>query len=250
VKSAANKYQLPALLLNKLINLKYKGTTEMGIINGTDFNDNNTVNNGKLRPSLVGTNKGDSIYGKRGNDILSGLDGNDNLYGGHHEDILYGGYGNDLVAGELGYDTLYGQQGNDILHGGYNNDILYGGSGDDVLVGWGGMGDEYDTLTGNGGADRFVLGNQLLGVFYKLDDQSNTDYYATITDFKKKDGDKVQVVGNQSNYELEKDINLVGGSAKDTLIYFKYNSGARNLIGVLPDTTNISFSDFTFKSWG
>jgi Ca2+-binding RTX toxin-like protein len=231
-----------SLLLNKSINLKYKGTTEMAIIKGTGFNDNNTVNgDGKLHKSLVGTDQADSIYGKAGNDILFGLDGNDNLYGGNHEDILYGGYGNDLVAGELGYDTLYGQQGDDILHGGYNDDILYGGSGNDFLVGWGGMADEEDTLTGNGGADTFVLGNQLLGVFYKLDDQSNTDYYATIT---------VQVVGNQSNYELEKDINLVGGSAKDTLIYFQYNSGARNLIGVLPDTTNISFSDFTFKSWG
>jgi Ca2+-binding RTX toxin-like protein len=268
VKSAANKYQLPALLLNKLINLKYKGTTEMATIKGTQFNDNNTVNGGKLRPSLVGANEADSIYGYAGNDILSGLDGNDNLYGGHGGDILsggygedyldggnrrdklFGGYGNDVLAGDLDNDTLYGQQGNDILHGGYNNDILYGGSGNDVLVGWRGTGNEEDTLTGNGGADRFVLGDQLRGVFYTLDDESVWSYYARITDFKKKDGDKVQVVGNQSNYVLEKDINLVGGSAKDTLIYFKSNLGNTNLIGVVQDTTNISFSDFTFKIWG
>jgi Ca2+-binding RTX toxin-like protein len=245
VKRAANKYQLPALLLNKSINLKYKGTTEMATINGTDFNDN-----GIDKKKLFGTDKGDSIYGKRGNDILSGLDGNDNLYGGHHEDLLYGGYGKDLLSGQLGYDTLYGEQGNDILHGGYHNDILDGGSGNDVLVGWGGMGNEYDTLTGGADADRFVLGNQLLGVFYKLDDKSNTDYYATITDFKKKDGDKVEVMGNQSNYALEKGLNKLGGSAKDTRIYFTHSSGARNLIAVVQDTTNISFSDFTFKSWG
>jgi Ca2+-binding RTX toxin-like protein len=58
VKSAANKYQLPALLLNKSINLKYKGTTEMANINGTQFNDNNTVNgDNKFHKSLVGTDR-------------------------------------------------------------------------------------------------------------------------------------------------------------------------------------------------
>lgn len=228
-------------------------------IEGTNLNDN-----GIDKPKLLGTNEADSIYGKAGDDYLSGFDGNDYLYGGHGKDTLYGGdgsdnlfgengqdklfggYGNDVVAGELGNDTLYGQQGNDILHGGYDDDLLYGGSGNDFLVGWGGMGDEYDTLTGNGGADTFVLGDKLRGVFYRLDDLSNTSYYATITDFKRTDGDKIQVLGNQSNYILEKDINLVGGSAKDTLIYFKNNSGI-NLIGVLQDTTNISFSDFTFQ---
>ena len=49
-------------------------------INGTQFDDNNTNNNGQFRPSLVGTNQADSIYAQAGNDILSGLGGNDDLW--------------------------------------------------------------------------------------------------------------------------------------------------------------------------
>jgi Ca2+-binding RTX toxin-like protein len=64
-------------------------------IKGTQFNDNDTNNNGQFRPSLVGTNQADRINGFAGNDILSGLGGNDYLNGGIGNDQLYGGIGND-----------------------------------------------------------------------------------------------------------------------------------------------------------
>lgn len=215
----------------------------MAIIKGTEFNDN-----GIDKSKLVGTNQADYIYGKAGDDYLYGGYDNDNLFGEKGRDKLFGGYHNDVLGGDLGNDTLYGDQGNDILHGGYDSDFLNGGSGNDVLVGWGGMEGENDVLTGNGGADTFVLGNQPLGVFYRFDFQSNTSYYATITDFKRTDGDKIQVWGKQSNYILDQDTNYVGGSGKDTAIYFQ-NDVEIDLIGVVQDTTNISFSDFTFLGW-
>ena len=45
-------------------NVEQQGATEMATTNGTNFNDN-----GIDEPKLVGTNKGDSIYGYAGNDI-------------------------------------------------------------------------------------------------------------------------------------------------------------------------------------
>jgi Ca2+-binding RTX toxin-like protein len=182
VKSAANKYQLPALLLNKSINLKYKGTTEMATIKGTPFNDNNTVNgDNKFHKSLVGTDQqfeqgpngpvltlgddkiyglegNDIIYGRGGNDLLSGGSGDDNIYGGdgsnggnnlNNDDSLYGGSGNDNLHGETGNDTLYGGSNNDKLYGDAGSDILYGGSGKDIL--YGGTGN--DQLFGESGND-------------------------------------------------------------------------------------------------
>ena len=56
----------------------------MPIINGSNFNDNNTVNGFPLafRPALVGTNVNDTIRGFNGNDIILGLAGNDWIDGG------------------------------------------------------------------------------------------------------------------------------------------------------------------------
>ncbi|MEG3977239.1 hypothetical protein QT970_21840 [Microcoleus sp. herbarium8] len=80
------------------------------VINGTDYDDNNTVNgNGQFHKSLVGQNwtinnqgqiqlSNDTIYGNKGDDILSGLDGDDILYGGYGSDKLDGGTGNRPLA--------------------------------------------------------------------------------------------------------------------------------------------------------
>ena len=54
----------------------------MAIINGTQFNDNNTFNGGAFRFGLIGTPDSDIINGLAGNDILDGGDGDDQLKGG------------------------------------------------------------------------------------------------------------------------------------------------------------------------
>lgn len=68
----------------------------------------------------------------------------------------------DCIDGLAGNDTLNGLAGNDKLVGGDGTDVLNGGIGDDELTGVGsgnGLG-ELDTLTGGGGKDTFVLGQQ------------------------------------------------------------------------------------------
>ena len=71
----------------------------MAIINGSNFNDNNTFNGFPFifRPALIGTNGNDTIRGFGGNDIIFGLGGNE---------WSDGGAGNDQMNGGSGFDTL------------------------------------------------------------------------------------------------------------------------------------------------
>lgn len=194
-----------------------------------------------------------TLIGGAGNDDLSGY-GNDILIGGVGDDrllgvddaILIGGAGNDTIDGD-GDVILRGGAGNDWLRGGKGSDdsTLIGGVGDDTL--WdstgnnylaGGMGNDLlwssignDTLTGGTGADIFQLSSF-----------SQSNEYATITDFRRAQGDKIQVSGSASNYYLDKSQNLSGQLALDTAIYY-----SNTLIAVLQDTIIASLSsDFIF----
>lgn len=159
----------------------------MAFINGTPFNDNNTVNGDPsiFRPQINGTNLDDTINGLAGNDILLGNGGNDTLTGGLGNDTINGGAGIDrvvesgnvnfrltntsLTANANGTDTLSGIEtatitggdgnnsinavgftlGSVVFNGGAGNDFLAGGEGDDILDG--GIGN--DNIIGNGGND-------------------------------------------------------------------------------------------------
>ena len=99
--------------------------------------------------NLIGTDKGDVIFGNAGDDKIYGGSGNDKLYGGSGSDTLYGGDGNDALHGGSGDDFLYGGAGNDSLFGGDGNDVLFGGDGADSLFGEAGN----DFLDGGAGAD-------------------------------------------------------------------------------------------------
>jgi Ca2+-binding RTX toxin-like protein len=227
----------------------------MALINGTQFNDDGTVNgDGKFHKSLIGTPLSDKIIGKAGNDILIGNAGNDELDGGSGNDKLLGGSGNDLLEGNSGEDQLYGGIGKDRLFGGTENDYLFGGSGNDSLTGDGGndyldganfsgagsgigSGTEFDTLTGGTGADEFVLGN-IDNVYYL------GNGYATITDFSLVQSDTIQIKGILADgYSLGLS-NWGGSNAQDTGIFFN-----GNLIGVVQDVdlTNIN-PDTVFSS--
>lgn len=113
----------------------------MATVNGSNFNDNNTVNGVPFifHPMLTGivdpvwkivngvilfsADLADTINGLNGNDIINALGTNDTLNGGNGDDILNGSGGN---------DTLNGDAGNDTLNGGIGNDTMVGGSGDDT----------------------------------------------------------------------------------------------------------------------
>lgn len=178
-------------------------------------------------------------YGTTGNDWMDYMNpGNDNMYGYGGDDTLGGGDGNDYIDGWTGDDLMYGDGHNDTLLGYNGDDTGYGGTGTDSLNGENGddyldggaysyNSYEYDTLTGGGGADTFVLGD-----YYDAYYQGGG--YATITDFKWSEGDLFEVYGSTSDYTLDKNYNWSGSSALDTAIY---RSG--DLIAVVQDTTNV-----------
>ena len=196
---------------------------------------------------LLGTTKADALDGGDGADTLVGGLGNDTLEGGNGDDILDGGIGNDILYGDAGDDTLLGGNGRDTLIGGEGSDYLVGGRGNDILIGYSKTSTEpeYDTLTGGAGADTFVLGESKWGIRPTADIFVGYlgDGYATITDFSRAQGDKIQLAGNISDYSLDQTLNLSGGIALDTAIYYK-----GDLIGIVQDTTQIDLAlDFQFN---
>ena len=94
-------------LLRNMERLQFTDGT-LGIIMGTEFNDNGAAPQGPPsanRPVLNGTALDDIIFGLGGDDILNGLGGNDILVGGAGVDTLNGGEGNDVLSGGPGGNT-------------------------------------------------------------------------------------------------------------------------------------------------
>lgn len=114
-------------------------------------------------------------------------------------------------------DQLFGQGGNDKLAGGGGNDVVVGGTGS-------------DSLSGGKGADTFVFGKGDFGKKAAVD---------TITDFKLKDGDILQIAKGLAGIKTVKQLLEKADSAnhgKDTVI----NLGGGNKI-VLKD---VKLDDF------
>jgi ELWxxDGT repeat protein len=87
-----------------------------------------------------------------------------------------------------------GSAANDTLTGTENNDILFGTVATQLNPGTG----EIDKLTGNQGADIFVLGSTQ-STFYT---GSGINDYALIQDFNPQDGDIIQLKGDVNDYVL------------------------------------------------
>ena len=235
---------------------------------GDDFYQQNGADplwayGGDGNDTLVGGDGNDTLVGGDGNDTLVGREGDDTLYGGNGNDFLVGtwagydpypynvslldgGNGNDTLDGANGHETLIGGDGSDLLVGHAGNDSLSGGDGNDSLYGSiGALSEEYDTLTGGAGADIFGLGIQAAGVFYSffLLDPGNgltSNDHATITDFSREQGDKIQLPGSISDYFL---VPTSGGIE----IYYNFASSISNLIAVVQNTTELSLSvDYNF----
>jgi Ca2+-binding RTX toxin-like protein len=120
----------------------------------------------------------------------------------------YGANGNNLD------NTMTGNSSDNYLWGDYGSDSLSGGEGNDVLNGYGyGSSNEYDILTGGGGADTFEIGSVFDASYLNND-------YALITDFNYSEGDKFEAHGGISDYSLET-FNWFGSDALDTGIYYQ-----------------------------
>jgi hypothetical protein len=207
-------------------NLIAKGFAGNDFIWGGSGNDsidggegNDTLKGWYGNDYIFGGNGNDYIDGEYGDDVLDGWYGNDTVYGGAGNDTLYGWYGNDYLDGGAGNDTLYGEGDNDTLIGGFGNDNLYGGEGNDRLNGYGYTANndsQFDNLYGGKGADTFVLGG-----FWGVSYNETGDGYAVIKDFDWREGDKIEVKGNSSQYHLEyKSVSGIGSTAMDTEIYY------------------------------
>jgi Ca2+-binding RTX toxin-like protein len=195
--------------------------------------------------SGIGNSLDNLICGNDTDNYLSGGAGNDTLSSSGGNDTLLGEEGNDLLSDyQHGNSILLGGRGNDTLEAYLDNDTLKGGNGNDYLRGVGNYPNlsvhEGDTLIGGAGADRFALAVTGIGTFYL------GEGYATITDFRRRQGDKIEVIGGDSSvisrYSLDKSLNFSGSSALDTGIYY-----LGDLIGVVQDTTHVSIAaDFNF----
>jgi hypothetical protein len=123
-------------------------------------------------PTIIGTDKSDSINGTIGPDVIVGLGGDDNIKGLDGNDVICGGDGNDTITGSGGDDILYGDAGNDDLRGGKDNDVVYGGDGDDYIEG----NDGEDFLDGGAGTDSIDAGKgQDKCINYESNKRCNVD---------------------------------------------------------------------------
>jgi Ca2+-binding RTX toxin-like protein len=100
--------------------------------------------------------------------------------------------GNDVITGKESNDKLLGLAGNDTLDGASGDDVLNGGAGNDILIGGAGR----DKLTGGVGADTFKFASSNESTFWNMD---------TITDFKKSQGDKIDLSAIDSNANVAGD---------------------------------------------
>lgn len=195
--------------------------------------DNDTLKGEDGDDVILGEGGSDRIEGGNGNDYLNGGSGNDWIKGGAGTDVLEGSTGDDTLEGGFGDDrysvdstrdriidsigigqetveasvswTLStgldfllltgdaalngtGNDRNNIIKGNDFANELDGKEGNDVLIG----GFSNDTLTGGTGSDRFVFGipaNNREG----LSDSVSREGTDRIKDFKRSEGDKIQI---------------------------------------------------------
>jgi Ca2+-binding RTX toxin-like protein len=154
------------------------------------------------RNVLRGEGGRDNIESYGGNDLLSGGDGNDFLDGGVGADELRGGSGTDIAfyegsaqavtvdlgagsgfGGEAEGDRLFSIEG---VYGSYYSDRLSGNAAANRLTGY----RDRDTLSGGGGADRFVY-----------TDPADSPVVAddAILDFNRSQGDRIDLAEIDAN---------------------------------------------------
>ncbi|MEQ8536748.1 MAG: calcium-binding protein [Coleofasciculus sp. D1-CHI-01] len=210
---------------------------------GFGIQGNDTLIGGAGEDTLIGEGGDDELDGGTEDDSLNGGSGNDNLVGGDGDDILDGGRGIDNLEGNSGLDTLNGGGGDDVIRGGAGDDILDGGNGNDELDGGenndqlsGSFGDDFlvggegndtlsghqvgarqtgdtDTLTGNGGVDRFIVGQTGFEIYYAGVGQAN------ITDFEA-GTDEIQLADRGSGLD-DYDFISAGGSVINIVLSFR-----------------------------
>jgi Ca2+-binding RTX toxin-like protein len=77
--------------------------------------------------NLVGSSRGDLLFGDGDANSIDGYFGNDEIHGRQGDDVLSGGGGDDILVGGAGDDELRGNAGNDrfVFMQGDGNDVIY-----------------------------------------------------------------------------------------------------------------------------
>jgi len=223
---------------------------------------------------LNGNESGNMLFAGRGDDDVAGKAGNDTLSGGGGNDKIWGGSGNDTLHGDTGNDLLVGGFGADRMNGGVGNDVLLSRSdaGEPVAAQDGKtqifsnetavLKAASDVLTGGKGADTF----RFEGVVNAKDDivakhfnaDGTIDWHGVtgentnvhdhwvdgfgndvITDFNRKQGDKIEIAGHTAEVKSIEHLDSNGDGKADysriTVISQQGASGAHDedLLGTI-----------------
>lgn len=100
------------------------------------------VNGKRLKCTVVGNGRANTLSGTPGRDVICGFGGRDRLWAGKGNDVVAGGAGADLLLGVAGRDFLLGGAKSDELEGGGGRDRLSGGRGPDTLLARDGLRDK------------------------------------------------------------------------------------------------------------
>jgi Ca2+-binding RTX toxin-like protein len=176
--------------------------------------------NGTTSENMLFSGRGDDdVAGKAGNDMLSGGSGNDMVWGGSGNDRLTGGTGNDLLVGGFGADKMDGGNGNDVLLSRSDagemvaaqdgttqifadetaafkavNDVLTGGRGADTFRFEGLVNAKDEIVAKHVNADGTIDWAGVTGENNNVHDHWVDGFgNDTITDFNRKQGDKIEI---------------------------------------------------------
>ena len=137
-------------------------------VDGTDTTDAAI----KASLTIIGSVKGDALFGSAGNDTITG---NSTLLA----DTILGGAGNDTIDTGAGADVINGGTGNDNITSGGGKDTITAGAGNDTIV----AGDGADRIDAEGGLDNITTGLGNDTVVYDAAADSSGSLKDVITDF-------------------------------------------------------------------
>jgi Ca2+-binding RTX toxin-like protein len=237
---------------------------------------------------LNGTSTSNMLFTGGGDDDVAGMAGRDMLDGGKGNDMIWGGSGNDRLSGAAGNDLLVGGFGADHMDGGSGNDVLLSRSdAGEMVAAQDGKTQIFakesaafvhnanDVLTGGAGGDTFRfegLVNAKDEIVAKHVNADGTIDWAgvtgengnvhdhwvdgfgndTITDFNRKQGDKIEISAHTAEVKSIQHLDSNGDGKADysliTVISQQGNAGAHDedLLGTIKVYGNlVKASDIT-----
>src|SRR5215468_2622949 len=208
----------------------------------------------------------DSVAGMAGNDMLNGGSGDDKVWGGSGNDDLTGGTGNDLLVGGFGADHMDGGSGNDILlsrsdagemvaaqdgktqifasetaaFAHKTNDVLTGGAGADTFRFEGLVNAKDEIVAKHVNADGTIDWAGVTGENNNVHDHWVDGFgNDTITDFHRKQGDKIEISAHTAEVKSIQHLDSNGDGKADysliSIISQQGNAGAHDedLLGTI-----------------